>query len=666
MSVNFNILRLSDRLSTGLELGESHFREFKSAVDNSPPAPKPRDAKAICRDIGETLVAFANADGGELFVGVEDDLRVTGVPHADHLTEMMLDAPKNYVHGRTPLPSPNVARLTHDDKRVLYFQVAKSTSYVHLTSEGKCLQRFDRENRPVPAEDIQYSRQEQKSREYDRGFVDGAGLHDLNLDLVDAISKHIAGGQSPEKFLQYMDLAEYASEGLLRLRRAALLLFAREIVEWHPKCEVRIVRVSGTTLGVGHGYNVDPRDDITLRGNVLHIVENVWDRLRPYLARTKLVAGIFKESLIYPEDACKEALFNAVAHRDYSLEGRGMEIFVYDDRMEIKSPGGLLSSISIADLRAGKRTHQSRNVYVARVLRELGYMREMGEGMLRIFTTMRDLDLVPPELEADGTRFDVVLHHRSVFSPQDQDWLEAYSLYNLSRDEQRVALLGRDGHLLSTTEIVKALAIVDTDQFRQLVERLRRKGILYNALPRGLSRVALRVVGSKREVGRFSVRQPHETEQYREELMRLLRNLGPRSYLSGEELKHIAAQLSPSSPYREALADSLKLLGLADERLRPLPVLAGLWQGPQAAARTVAPEPREAEALAGEVKTLRPAEGYGFIRVPDQPDYFFHRSSLVESADWQRLTVGMRVSLHPAERRIPGKAPAAKRVTLRG
>jgi predicted HTH transcriptional regulator len=62
--------------------------------------------------------------------------------------------------------------------------------------------------------------------------------------LVDQISKHIAGGQSPEKFLQYLDLADYSADGL-RLRRAALLLFAKDVSKWHPKCEVRIVRVFG-------------------------------------------------------------------------------------------------------------------------------------------------------------------------------------------------------------------------------------------------------------------------------------------------------------------------------------------------------------------------------------------------------------------------------------
>src|SRR5258707_9885547 len=179
-----------ERISTGIDLGESHFREFKSALNQALSTPRPREFKHLCRDIGETLVAFANADGGELYVGVEDDGTLTGVPHTEKLQQEMLEAPKSYIHSDTPIPAPSTSRVTIRGKTVLYFQVSKSTQQVHLTSDGRCLQRFDKENRPVPAERIQYSRQEQISREYDRAFIDGAKQIDLDLDILDRIAKH--------------------------------------------------------------------------------------------------------------------------------------------------------------------------------------------------------------------------------------------------------------------------------------------------------------------------------------------------------------------------------------------------------------------------------------------------------------------------------------------
>jgi len=90
--------------------------------------------------------------------------------------------------------------------------------------------RFDRENRPVPSERIQYDRQESISREYDRNFIPTASLKDLDIGLIDSIAQQLAPGYSPEKLLQFLDLAEFTPDGL-KLRRAALLMFAQDIVK---------------------------------------------------------------------------------------------------------------------------------------------------------------------------------------------------------------------------------------------------------------------------------------------------------------------------------------------------------------------------------------------------------------------------------------------------
>lgn len=187
-NARLSALKVSERISTGISLGESHFREFKSALDRSVDPPKAREAKAVARDIGEALVSFANADGGELYVGVEDDGTVTGVSYSDSVFALLTGAYKTHIHAGTPIPPPVVSRVNYEGKTVLYFQVSKSTERIHLTSDGRCLRRFDRENRPVPVEEIQYSRREKESREYDREFLDGSSLSDLDLELIDAIS----------------------------------------------------------------------------------------------------------------------------------------------------------------------------------------------------------------------------------------------------------------------------------------------------------------------------------------------------------------------------------------------------------------------------------------------------------------------------------------------
>ena len=103
--------------------------------------------------------------------------------HQDEILKSMESSWKAYVHESTPLPAPTIRRLTFGNKELLYFAVPKGTAHVHVTSDGRCLQRFDKEIRPVPAE-----RKEQRSREYDRVFVDGASLKDLDIDLLDSVA----------------------------------------------------------------------------------------------------------------------------------------------------------------------------------------------------------------------------------------------------------------------------------------------------------------------------------------------------------------------------------------------------------------------------------------------------------------------------------------------
>ena len=634
------LLHLEERITMGIEVGESHFREFKSAWSrDTKSGPAPRNVKAVSRDVGEALVSFANADGGEILVGVEDDGSITGVPYNDAIVEVLRRAHEEYVHHDTPLPPPRIGDIIIEGQRVIYFSVAKSTDRIHLTSNGRCLRRFDRENRPVAFENIVAAREEIDSREYDRSFVDGVSTSDLDLELLTYVSDQIAPGFSPEKLLQYLGLAEYGEVGL-RYRKAALLLFAKEIQRWHPRCEVRIVRIRGTALGTGENYNVIQDDQVS--GAIPKLVENAWDSLRPYLARTRFQStGLFRESLIYPEAACREALVNAIVHRDYSREGTPVEVFVYDDRMDFRSPGGLLSSISLETLKSLVRVHETRNVLVARTLRELGYMREMGEGILRMFDAMRDSELVDPELTADLEHFRVTLRSQSIFNRQDIEWLESYKEFDLEKNEQRAVLLGRDGHLLSTNEIINVTGIVDIDDFRALSEQLRRKGIVYNARPMAGGG------GRRREIGRFRVRPSKEAEQFLGELIQALKAIGSATTLSRESVVTVRTKLSPSSPYKERPDLSLQSLGFIDSQRRLLPK-----------ALTYVPELEQSsqalrQRLQGRIKSAKPGQ-YGFITDEDGNDYFFHITQFHDQIEWEEAKPNVRVSFLPGPPKSPG------------
>lgn len=505
MQETFN---LTERASTAIGLGESHFREFKTALEGEPGKKRGRDVKVVAQEVAEALVAFANADGGELLIGVEDSGVVTGIEHfAEEKLALLLDAPRSRVHRDTPLSSVRAVRLGIGEHDVLYFSVPKSCTHVHVTSQGHCMQRRDLESVPADPQAIIFERAEQASREYDRQFIDGATCASLDAGLVEAVANQISPGMSIERCLQYLDLAEYVGPGL-RLRRGALLLFALEPQKWHPRLQIRIMKVAGQKLLTGDSYNVVSDESVV--GNILQLINEGWDSLRPHLVQTRLGEDArFEATVMYPELACREALVNAIAHRDYSDEGRGIEIFVFDDRLEIRSPGSLLSSIRVEDLLKLEGVHQSRNAFVARVLRELGYMRELGEGLRRIFELMQKSELSPPELLNGETSFSVALHHKTVYSQDEKLWLERFEACGLNREQKAVVVMGQNGAVIAPQDIWDKLGIVDTEHYRQLVLSLQELGILGSTISKSKAqnRARSRRIPVRR-IPRFTIQVP--------------------------------------------------------------------------------------------------------------------------------------------------------------
>lgn len=470
------LLRVRERVEIALETGESHFREFKSAVDRKDGNKIPRSVKKICKNISKTLVAFANADGGELFIGIEDDSSLSGIPHSGTDIDRLLNAPISHIHKSTPLPEVKQFRIAYEGKTILYFQTPKSAETIHLTSEGFCVQRRDRESVPIAPHSITFERQEKRSRRFDREFVQNATIKDLDLSLVEGVADSILQGLSPEKCLQHLDLAEYTDNGL-KLRRAALLLFASDISRWHPRCQVRFIKVAGDKILTGNEINAH---DIGLeKGNILTLILSTWEKLRLFLVQTKLSSGaVFETKIMYPELACQETIINAIAHRDYSIQGSGIEIFIFNDRLEIRSPGMLLSTITIENIEKQIGAHESRNSLISRVLREKGFMRELGEGMRRIYELLKKSELSPPEIVSENNYFSIKLHHKSVYNTKQQLWLEEFSNDKLSSEEKAIVLLGANKNIFSANDIWETVGITDTEHYRQLVHSLQVKGAL--------------------------------------------------------------------------------------------------------------------------------------------------------------------------------------------
>lgn len=420
---------------------------------------------------------------------------------------MMLGSPTTHVHPESQLPIQFARALTLEDQQVLYFSVSKGTSEVYQLSDGRCVRRRDNTTQPETVKRILFERAERASREYDREFADGALLTDLDLQHVQNLADDVLRGLGAERYLQQIGLAEYSGSGL-RLREAALLLFAKDVQRWHPRCQVRILRIAGNELLAGEQYNV--RSEKIVQGNIFDLLLRSWEELRFFLvARTQFGADArFEQKYAYPEQACREALVNAIAHRDYSVH-RAVEVFVFDGRLEIRSPGSLLSTLTVDELQQLNGSHESRNALVARVLRDHKFMRELGEGLRRMFQSMEDNELEPPSIVADSVSFSVVLTNKSIFSEQQEQWLTVFREYPLTPFQRRILVCGMNGREISQDDIYQALKTTDRTVYDREVTGLRNAKILAEIRNQLQARKLAKTVKSKpSEVGRFVVQVP--------------------------------------------------------------------------------------------------------------------------------------------------------------
>jgi ATP-dependent DNA helicase RecG len=451
---------------------EGQFLERKSCYDRTGDRVRRRDVRVVARDIAETLSAMANADGGTVVVGVEDDGTPTGVDYPDDRLKVLQEAPRYLV--RPPLRARMETPSVHE-VRLFVFEVDWSPE-AHQLTDGRYLLRIGDQNQPFPAEQIEALKAGKRRRIAEVRIVPEASLADLDLTMLEWLRQHTGLTLSDEDLLLRYRLAE-SRNGRLVLTLAALLLLGRDPGRWHPRCGIDFVKYEGTERRYGAELNVVKRE--WLEAPLITLIERTFETIRPHIReRQGLVDLFFEERLEYPTFAWQEAITNAVAHRDYGFEGVGIEVWMFDDRLEVRSPGQLVEPVTLERLQKRERIHASRNPRLVRVLTDLGYMRELGEGIPRMFDVMEEEGLYPPEfrLEADVI-FTAVLRNTPVYSAETRRWLRQFEPLGLSGNQKRLLAYAREHDGTFTSRAYQKLVGVDIYTASRDIKDLIRKGV---------------------------------------------------------------------------------------------------------------------------------------------------------------------------------------------
>ena len=413
------------------ELSEEQFWDLFGKVEY-----EQLDFKESAGHLNQIIPAMAMTDGGMVLLGITDAREFKGAA----LDQRTLDRAKRAAHEANV--DIQLKQLLVDGTPITVVAVPEVRERIITTTDGRLLRRVGSDNQPLRGDALGRFVREREERPGEDEPVSNVDLRAVDLDLV---NRALAGdNRSPLRsraalMRTLVDLrgAEPADPPLdPHLVRAGVLLFARDPTIYVSGASIQIVRRAGVGPGPGP---VSARKELT--GPIPHLLDKVLSFIDEHTSRHEAVVGTHRETFAeYPPPVLREAILNALAHRDYGLPGATVDVSIWDDRIEIQSPGPLPGHITTENMR---EEHYSRNRRVMRVLKLLNLVEEYGEGVDRMFSEMEARLMEPPHFAATSSSVTVTLFNRSILSIEDQAWLALLGHIDLTAQERRMLVVAR-------------------------------------------------------------------------------------------------------------------------------------------------------------------------------------------------------------------------------
>ena len=365
---------------------------------------KSKNVKPVA--LAELISAFANADGGTIAIGINDNKEFEGVDSlsAERFNQLV-NAPKDYCRPTPSFTYEEREIINNKGKRdhLLLLHIEGETERIIQTQNESVYLRIGDRTKELKGEDLRMLEYNRSQRSYEDECCEEAEIGDLDSELLREYKKRLqAENLSDSQVLRARGLMKRKG-GQWFLTRGALLLFSREIIQFHPNSRVRFTRYEGTNRGVGCKLNIIKDTSIELP--ILRLIPAAIHYLSSQLKETTRLNPLtskFETTSEYPEFAWTEAIINAITHREYALEGAFIQVSIFDDRLEISSPGRLPSIVTLDNIQF---TRYSRNPHIARVLIDFGWVRELNEGVRRIYAEMRESKLADPQYSEPDRRY---------------------------------------------------------------------------------------------------------------------------------------------------------------------------------------------------------------------------------------------------------------------
>jgi len=370
-----------------------------SAAVQDGPGPKTvlLGARATARKVAEALCALANAHGGLVIAGATNARKIVGVQDVEITRELMANAAL-MVTPPLILPPPKVVEV--EGKNVCVAKVPAGLAHVY-SLRGQYLVRAGKETRPLAPHELRALLLNRSESGFESQTPRGATKDDLDQQKIRSYQTSLGmTQQDPDDLLLSRGcLAE--TESGLKPTIAGLLLFGKNPQRWLRSAEITAVRYAGETMSDDF-----IREDI--RGVLADQIRKAEAFVNANMRRGMRIKGFEREEAPeYPISVVREAIVNAVVHRDYSIRGDNIRVLMFSDRMEVYSPGRLPGHVTLDNL---LEERYSRNEAIVQVLADMGFIERLGYGIDRMIAVCKQEGLPEPDFSETSAGFKVTIY----------------------------------------------------------------------------------------------------------------------------------------------------------------------------------------------------------------------------------------------------------------
>lgn len=355
-----------------------------------------KSASTDLKKIANEVASFANANGGIVAVGLNDNGEIEGFNHVG--IDKLNEAQKIINSYLKPAPICQIELIDvknkkQEDDNILIFHIEPSMNYVVRNVKDEVYCRQGDSSIKLTHDQIKILEYDRKERNFETELIVDSSIEDIDHDVVKVFKSRIEA-------IDLDDIEVLKARGYLRevnnklvFTNSGMLLFGKNPSIYLPCSRLRVIKFEGNDFQTGTEMNVIKEK--TFDKNLYRILNESKEFIKSQLREFSYLNsdGVFEKHLEYPEFAWYEGIVNAVTHRDYSNSGEQILVKIYNNRMEILSPGKLGGFVTVDTIRVKR---YSRNPQIARALVEFGIVRELNEGVKRIFKEMHDYNLNDP------------------------------------------------------------------------------------------------------------------------------------------------------------------------------------------------------------------------------------------------------------------------------